>query len=372
MTDQIEEQDVELTEDEEIIEASHGGGHDPKNAEAQSVAATKAAGGATSQAKEPGGAGGKQDPMPKLTKAGMINAMYGAMKKANKKTLGDMYKSVVGEDVEADDTAEVITSNHDEDLNVLIQNEEGLTEGFKEKAAVIFEAAVNTKVNEAVQAKEAEIEAELAKRSEDLEEQYKTDIEEGLQEARDGLVDKIDSYLNYVVETWMEENKLAIEKGLRTEIAETFMNNLKELFKESYIQVPESKVDLVDDLVDQVETLEDEVNKKTEEALAMREAANQMKRTMVIREASKDLAETQKEKLEKLAEGVDFSDEETFAKKIATLKETYFAENAEKAVEAVEAAAEKVDEVTEESGDETSVEVSSVMEKYLTAIRNQS
>ena len=230
----------------------------------------------------------------------------------------------------------------------------------------------SNKVNEAVKAKEAEIEAELAERVEGLEEQYKTEIEEGLNEARDGLVDKIDSYLNYVVETWMEENKLAIEKGLRTEIAETFMNNLKELFKESYIQVPESKVDLVDDLVDQVETLEDEVNKKTEEALAMREAANQMKRTMVIREASKDLAETQKEKLEKLAEGVDFSDEETFAKKIATLKETYFAENAEKAVEAVEAAAEKVDEVTEESGDETSVEVSSVMEKYLTAIRNQS
>jgi len=366
MTDQIEEQDVELTEDE-LEEA-----HDPKNAEAQSIAATSAAGKAGPTAKEPGGAGGKADPMPKLTKAGMINAMYGAMKKANKKKLGDMYNAVVGEGVEVDEDAEAITSNHDEDLAVLIQNEEGLTEGFKEKAAVIFEAAVNSKVQAHISAKEADIEAELAERADNLEEQYKADIEEGLQEARDGLVDKIDSYLNYVVETWMEENRLAVEKGLRTEIAETFMGNLKELFKESYIQVPESKVDLVDDLVEQVEELEDQVNKKTEEALAMREAADHMTRTMVIREASKDLAETQKEKLEKLAEGVEFGDEESFAKKIATLKETYFAENAEKAVEAVEAAAEKVDEVTEETSDETSVEVSSVMEKYLTAIRNQS
>ena len=366
MTDQIEEQDVELNEDE-LEEA-----HDPKNAEAQSVKATAAAGKAGPTAKEPGGAGGKADPMPKLTKAGMVNAMYKKMKGMKKDEMSKLYQGMYGESVEVDEDAEVITSNHDEDLNVLIQNEDGLTEGFKEKAAVIFEAAVNSKVNEAVKAKEAEIESELAERVEGLEEQYKTEIEEGLNEARDGLVDKIDSYLNYVVETWMEENRLAVEKGLRTEIAETFMNNLKELFKESYIQVPESKVDLVDDLVDQVETLEDEVNKKTEEALSMREEANQMKRTMVLREASKDLAETQKEKLEKLAEGVDFSDEETFAQKIATLKETYFAENAEKAVEAVEAAAEKVDEVTEETGDETAVEVSSVMEKYLTAIRNQS
>ena len=202
-----------------------------------------------------------------------------------------------------------------------------------------------------------------------LEEQYKSDIEEGLNEARDGLVEKIDSYLNYVVETWMQENKLAVEKGLRTEIAETFMNNLKDLFKESYIQVPESKVDLVDDLVDQVESLEEQLNKSTEKAMTMKEEADKLRRAIVIKNASKDLADTQIAKLEELAEGIDFEDEDTFTKKIETLKGSYFSDTPEKAVEAQ--AAEKIDEATEEEGQPVQ-EVSSNMEKYLTAIRQNS
>ena len=220
-----------------------------------------------------------------------------------------------------------------------------------------------------VKAKEDEIEAELAERVEALEEQYKSDIDEGLNEARDGLVEKIDNYLNYVVETWMQENKLAVEKGLRTEIAETFMNNLKDLFKESYIQVPESKVDLVDDLVDQVEALEEQLNTSTEKAMTMKEDADKLRRTIVIKNASKDLADTQVAKLEELAEGIDFEDEDTFTKKIETLKGSYFSETPEKAVEAQ--AAEKIDEASEEDSQPV-VEVTSNMEKYLTAIRQNS
>ena len=370
MTDQIE-QDVELTNETEeaLSEKKHGkvnAGHDPKNAEAQSAASVKAAGNAVKgQAKEPGGAGGTPDPMPKLTKAGMLNAMYNNMKKMKKDEMAKLYQGMYGESVEVED--EVITSNHDEDLDVLIKSEESLSEGFKERAAVIFESAVNSKVAEVVKAQDAEIEAELAERVEAMEEQYKTDIEEGLNEAREGLVDKIDSYLNYVVETWMEENKLAVEKGLRTEIAETFMNNLKDLFKESYISVPESKVDLVDDLVEQVEELEDQLNKSTEQAMAMKTETENLRRDAIIRDASKDLAETQVAKLEKLAEGISFEDEETFKKKVATLKDSYFSKNADEAVEATEVPVEKIDEATEEATDET--EVSSAMEQYIKAIR---
>ena len=366
MTDQIE-QDVELTnETEEAL--SEKMGHDPKNAEAQSIAATDAAGKAGPSAKEPGGAGGKAEPMQKLTKAGMMNQMISAMKKMKKADMVKIHAGMYGEAVELEDD-EVINSNHDEDLNVLIKSEESLSEGFKERAAVIFEAAVNSKVKEAVKAKEDEIESELAERVEALEEQYKSDIDEGLNEARDGLVEKIDGYLNYVVETWMQENKLAVEKGLRTEIAETFMNNLKDLFKESYIQVPESKVDLVDDLVDQVEALEEQLNQSTEKAMTMKEDADKLRRAIVIKNASKDLADTQVAKLEELAEGIDFEDEETFTKKIDTLKGSYFSETPEKAVEAQ--AAEKIDEATEDEG-QAPVEVSSNMEKYLTAIRQNS
>ena len=373
MTDQIE-QDVELTNETEeaLSEKKHGkvnAGHDPKNAEAQSAASVKAAGGATGTAKLPdmGTAVNNKnaDPMPKMTKAGMLNAMYNNMKKMKKAEMAKLYQGMYGESVEVED--EVITSNHDEDLDVLIKSEESLSEGFKERAAVIFESAVNSKVAEVVKAKDAEIEAELAERVEAMEEQYKTDIEEGLNEAREGLVDKIDSYLNYVVETWMEENKLAVEKGLRTEIAETFMNNLKDLFKESYISVPESKVDLVDDLVEQVEELEDQLNKSTEQAMAMKAETENLRRDAIIRDASKDLAETQVAKLEKLAEGISFEDEETFKKKVATLKDSYFSKNADEAVEATEVPVEKIDEATEEATDET--EVSSAMEQYIKAIR---
>ena len=374
MTDQIE-QDVELTNETEeaLSEKKHGGkihaAHDPKNAEAQSLASTDAAGDVTKQAKEPGGAGGKADPMQKLTKAGMMNQMINAMKKMKKADMKKHYEGMYGESVEVVEDEEVINSNHDEDLDVLIKSEESLSEGFKERAATIFEAAVNSKVKKAVEAKEEAIEAELAERVEALEEQYKSDIEEGLNEARDGLVEKIDSYLNYVVETWMQENKLAVEKGLRTEIAETFMNNLKDLFKESYIQVPESKVDLVDDLVDQVESLEEELNKSTEQAMTMKEEADKLRRAIVIKNASKDLADTQVAKLEELAEGIDFEDEDTFTKKIETLKGSYFSDTPEKAVEAQ--AAEKIDEASEEEGQPVQ-EVSSNMEKYLTAIRQNS
>ena len=122
----------------------------------------------------------------------------------------------------------------------------------------------------------------------------------------------------------MSENKLAIQNGLRTEIAEDFMNKLKDLFTESYIEVPEGKTDLVDELAGTVDELEQKLNDTTGQAIEMAEELEGYKREAVIREASKDLAETQVEKLKGLVENIDFEDQETFAKKVATVKESYF------------------------------------------------
>jgi hypothetical protein len=141
---------------------------------------------------------------------------------------------------------------------------------------------------------------------------------------KEALVDKIDSYLNYVVESWMEENKLAIEQGLRTEIAENFMNNLKNLFVESYIEVPESKVDLVDDLVEQLQEAENKLDRMIEVNIELNENVESLKRASIIAEASRDLASTQASKLSKLAEGIEFVDENDFIEKVETIRESYF------------------------------------------------
>ena len=157
----------------------------------------------------------------------------------------------------------------------------------------------------------------------------------------------------------MEENKLAVQSGLRTEIAEKFMNSLKDLFTESYIEVPESKVDLVDELAAEVEELEEALNTSMAKAIQVSEELETLKRNEVIREASKDLAETQVEKLAKLVEDIDFEDEETFTAKVKTVKESYFKKET---VESV------IEETSEDDGDAV-VEASDTMAQYLSAIR---
>ena len=352
--DQVENQDVELQEnDEEISEMKH----DPKNAEAQSVAATDKAADATGTAgarSMPGGTAKdntKKDPMPK-TKAGLIAAMVHDLQGKDKKTLAAMYNNKMqysgtdpeafeGEPIAEKQEAEVQVDFKD-DLKALVAEEATLSDEFKQKAETIFEAAINTKVN-------AEIDR--------LEEKYNEELAEEIESTKADLVEKVDNYLNYVVENWMEENKLAIQNGLRTEIAEDFMTKLKDLFEESYIEVPEGKVDMVDDLADQVEELEKTVNESTKKAIDMAVELESYKRDAIIREATKDLAETQVEKLKKLAENVDFEDEETFTQKVAQLKESYFA----KKITSQEG------EIVED--DTPSVETSDSMASYLNAIK---
>lgn len=283
----------------------------------------------------------KQAPVPK-TKAGMISAMYGKMNAMKKQDLQAAYSKMMGEEVEAEEEVVAETIDTTAELNALVESEATLSDEFKAKTAVIFETAVNSKIAEEVDRIEA---------------QYKEELSEEVATIKSELVEKVDSYLNYVVESWMEENKVAVQNGLRTEIAETFMEKLKDLFTESYIEVPESKVDLVDELASQVEELEEKLNTQTGDAIKLAEELELYKRDAVVAEACRDLAETQVEKLKSLIEKVDFDDEESFAMKVATIKESYFAK-------------EISTEVVELDGEpEAEIEVSSVMENYLSAIR---
>ena len=196
-----------------------------------------------------------------------------------------------------------------ESLNVLLQAEKSLTEDFRSKASALFESAVKTKVA-----------SEVAL----IEKNYNARLNEEVATVTTQLAEKVDSYLNYVVQTWMEENKVAIESGLRTEIAENFIGALKNVFTESYIEVPEGKENLVDTLNTEVAKLEEQLLKATESNMKLTESVAKLERTQVIAEASKDLASTEAAKLVSLVEDVDFENAETFSKKVQSIKESYF------------------------------------------------
>lgn len=279
---------------------------------------------------------------PPKTKAGMINAMHNKLMTSSKADVQAAYERMYEDVVNAEDLVaeEVDTAS---ELAAIVEGEATLSEEFKQKTSVIFEAAVKSKLSE-----------EITR----LEENYAVELAEEVETIKTDLVGKVDSYLNYVVETWMEDNKVAVQNGLRTEIAETFMNNMRDLFVESYIEVPESKVDLVDELAGQVEELEERLNNTTGDAISLAEELETYKRNTIIAEASRDLADTQAEKLKGLLESVDFENEESFVAKVNTIKESYFSKEIPEQLE------ESVEETTEEE-----VEVSSVMENYLHALR---
>jgi hypothetical protein len=272
------------------------------------------------------------------------------MSKAKKEDLSVMLSKMMAEDfeVEGEETearAELqYEADFSQDLNALINDEATLSEEFKSKAETIFEAAIKSKLSEEIDRLEAKYEEELF---------------EELESTKSEMVEKVDSYLNYVVEQWMTDNQVAIPAGLRAEIAEDFMTGLKGLFEQSYIEVPESKVDLVDDLADTVEELEEKLNATTAQAIEMAEALEVYARDAIIRESARDLAETQVEKLKSLVEDMDFEDEETFAKKVATVKESYFKKEVTESTEAA---------YTEAEDGDSPVQASGSMSAYLSAL----
>jgi hypothetical protein len=264
---------------------------------------------------------GKDVEIPK-TKAGIVNAAYSMMKKAKKDEAMKLYAGMMKlqnayhkEDVDAEEeavvteTADVSHIDYKEDLDVLVAEEATLSDGFRGKAGAIFEAALSSKVG-------AEIDR--------LESEYAQNLEEEVSSVKGDLVEKVDAYLNYVVEGWMESNEVAVEAGLRTEIAESFMTSLQSVFKEHYLSVPEGKEDLVDELSEQVAELEEQLNKTTDENVALFQSVQESQRADVVRKYTSDLAATEAEKLSSLVEDVEFGDVESFDMKVKTIKESYF------------------------------------------------
>jgi hypothetical protein len=201
-----------------------------------------------------------------------------------------------------------------------MEGEESLSDEFKTKAATIFESAVSTKIL-----------SEVNSRIEILEGEYAQELEEAKEEHSTQLTEKVDSYMNYVVEEWMKENELAVERGIRSELVEDFMTGLRNLFQEHYIDIPEEKVDLVDDLFGKVEELEGKLDEEINRSVDLKKELSEYKREETIREVSDNLADTEKEKLSKLAEGIEYEDKEQFNEKLGVLKENYFPTNEAKA-----------------------------------------
>lgn len=207
-----------------------------------------------------------------------------------------------------------------EDINKLFADEDTLTEEFKEKAALIFETALNRRIDE-----------EVETLREELEEQYNANLKEAveahaeqLHEELDNLTGKIDEYITYVAEEWLKENELSVEKGIRTEITENFIQGLKNLFVENYVDVPEGKEDLLESLEEKNGELEAQINTHLKRNMRLKKALQEEKKRNIIFEAAQDLSMADREQLTDLSESVDFEDEDEFTKKVNIIKEHYF------------------------------------------------
>ena len=271
---------------------------------------------------------GAPDPMPTLKKEGaketesedketvkegeMPKAALDALKKHQDKKEGYGKKM---EDSKADDKEVKAEEKSEKQIDVkehvdaLIAGQTDLSEEFKNKAATIFETAIKSKVKEI---------------AEDMEADYNKRFEEETSTAKAELVEKVDSYLSYVVEEWMKENELALERGIKGEIAEDFISGLKKLFEDHYINVPDEKYNVLEDQASKIDELQKKLDESIEKNVELSKQSNKYKAEEIKMEAAKDLTETAKEKFNKLAEEVDYSTEADYRQKITTIKESYF------------------------------------------------
>jgi hypothetical protein len=306
------------------------------------------------------------------TKAGVINAAMEMLKKARKHEAQQLFAKMISSIESTDDgsvdkaidaqkkkekdktvqakpsdaSAKQENVDWDEDLDILVAEEATLSDGFRDKAGTIFQAAYTSKVG-------TEIDR--------LESEYAQNLETEVTDIQTEIVEKVDSYLNYVVEGWMKENELAVQQGLRTEIAEEFMNSLQSVFKEHYIEVPEGKADLIDDLADQVAELEEQLNKSTEDNIRLHESAQSYERADIVRKQSSGLAATDAEKLTSLVSDIDFEDSATFETKVKTVRESYFKSEDGSSVD-------EADAIAGEDTDPNAGSVSDTMSAYTQAI----
>ena len=299
------------------------------------------------------------------TKNQMLKNIYDQVNKMKKSDLSGKYESilkatqkVVKEEEEVNEEAEttkiqavspqeIDPPNVQDDVEALVSGEEGLSEEFKKKASTIFEAAVHAKVVD-----------EVNKR---MEEQAK-EVDASKDEFQKELTEKVDGYLTYVVEEWMKENELAIERGIRSELVEDFMSGLKTLFTEHYIDIPEEKVDMVDDLFAKVDDLESSLDEEINRGIELQKELSKFKKEDALKEVTKDLADTQTEKIEKLAEGIEYENAEQYAEKLSVLKESYFPKG-----EAVTSEITETDENIEV--EEEKVQLDENMQYYTSAIK---
>ena len=259
--------------------------------------------------------------------------------------------------VDAKPSAAVGKGAWKEDIDDMFGGEE-LSEEFREKAETVFEAAVNARMNLETVRLEEEFEAKAA----ELEGEYETKLQEQANEIFESVSEKLDQYLDYVVEQWMETNKLAVENSLRAEIAESFINSLHSLFSEHYITVPEQKVDIVAEMKAEIEDLKSKLNEAVDEKLELEAVISEATKEATLEEVSEGLAETQVEKLRTLAEGIEYSDAETYRKKLEIVKENYF--TAKKPAASTGLITEEI--AGEEEG--SSERVPAHMQKYVQAI----
>ena len=231
-----------------------------------------------------------------------------------------------------------------EHVDALVAGDDSLSEEFKQKAATVFEAAIKSKVKEI---------------AEDIQADYDKKLTEETSKSKDELVEKVDSYLAYVVEEWMKENELALERGIKGEIAEDFIGGLKKLFEDHYIDVPDEKYNVLEDQSSKIEELNKKLNESIEKNVELSKENGKLQRQDIIDEASKELAETQKEKFNKLAEEVEYSNEEDFKSKVATIKESYFGKKE---------STSEIDDVAAESNAEQPQDLTNAMAAYSAAI----
>ena len=221
-------------------------------------------------------------------------------------------EEVVAEEENTED--EVVTEtivNVDEDIEALLAGEE-LSEEFQEKAKTIFETAIKSKI--------AEVKSEL-------QEQYEATIVEEVATVKSELTERIDAYLEYVADEWMSENQLAVEAGLKTEMTESFLTGMKGLFEEHYVTIPEEKYDVLNNMVDKLDEMEGKLNEQINKNIALTKRLSESTSDVIFADVTEGLAVTQKDKLAKLAENVEFDSEDAYREKLVTLRESYFPTN---------------------------------------------
>ena len=255
----------------------------------------------------------------------------------------------VDEETLAEDSTEELEAEIEfdftEDLDALTAEEATLSEGFKGKAQIIFEAAIKSKMS-------SEIDR--------LEESYGEKLAEETTSIREDLTSKINDYLTYVVENWMEDNKLAVEKGIRTEIAENFMSALQTTFKEHYIEVPEGKEDMFDEIVNKADDLEEQLSEAVDKSIALKKANVVLERAARFTDIAEGLTANDTEKLRDLTKDIDFDSVEQFSEKVSTIKEAYFKEAK------LEVMTDSVEDITDETEE---VEISVSMQRYVNAMK---